>query len=77
MEKGTGYSALQYSGLEDPMDCLARGVAKSRTQLSDFPSLCAEVVRGNKTALVATVVELSLSRNVLYKQIHCVGECHE
>ena len=64
LEKGTGYP-LQYSGLEESMDCIARGVAKSPTRLSDFPSLCAEVVRGNKTALVATVVELSLSRNVL------------
>ena len=62
--EGNSYP-LQYSGLEDSMDCIACGVAKSPTRLSDFPSLCAEVVRGNKTALVATVVELSLSRNVL------------
>ena len=27
---------LQYSGLEDSMDCIAHGVAKSQTQLSDF-----------------------------------------
>ena len=27
---------LQYSGLENSMDCIVHGVAKSRTQLSDF-----------------------------------------
>ena len=34
--EGSGY-ALQYSGLENSMGCLVRAVAKSRTQLSDFP----------------------------------------
>ena len=33
--EGKGYS-LQYSGLENSMDCLVHGVAKSRTQLSNF-----------------------------------------
>ena len=33
--EGKGYP-LQYSGLEDSMDCIAHGVAKSWTQLSDF-----------------------------------------
>ena len=28
---------LQYSGLENSMDCIVQGVAKSWTQLSDFP----------------------------------------
>ena len=27
---------LQYSGLENSMDCIVHGVAKSRTQMSDF-----------------------------------------
>ena len=27
---------LRYSGLENSMDCIVRGVAKSRTRLSDF-----------------------------------------
>ena len=30
---------LQYSGLENSMDCIVHGVAKSQTQLSDFYSL--------------------------------------
>ena len=33
--EGKGYS-LQYSGLENSMDCIVHGVTKSRTQLSDF-----------------------------------------
>ena len=33
--EGKGYS-LQYSGLENFMDCIVRGVAKSRTRLSDL-----------------------------------------
>ena len=27
---------LQYSGLENSMDCIVHGVTKSRTQLNDF-----------------------------------------
>ena len=33
--EGKGYP-LQYSGLENTMDCIVHGVAKSRTQLNDF-----------------------------------------
>ena len=33
--EGKGYS-LQYSGLENSMDCIVHGVAKSRTRLSNF-----------------------------------------
>ena len=33
--KGKGYP-LQYSGLENPLECIVHGVAKSWTQLSDF-----------------------------------------
>ena len=32
---GKGY-LLQYSGLENSMDCIVHGVTNSRTQLSDF-----------------------------------------
>ena len=37
LEKGKA-TALQYYGLEDSMDCIVHGVAKSRTRLSDFCS---------------------------------------
>ena len=33
--KGKGYP-LQYSGLENSMDCTVHGVSRSRTRLSDF-----------------------------------------
>ena len=33
--EGKGYP-LQYSGLENSMECIDHGVARSRTQLSDF-----------------------------------------
>ena len=33
--EGKGF-LLQYSGLEDSMDCIVHGVTKSQTQLSDF-----------------------------------------
>ena len=33
--EGKGYP-LQHSGLENPMDCIVHGVAKSQTGLSNF-----------------------------------------
>ena len=33
--EGNGYP-LQYSGLENSLDCIVHGVAKSQTRLSDF-----------------------------------------
>ena len=33
--EGKGYH-LQYSGLENPMDCIVHRVAKSQTQLNNF-----------------------------------------
>ena len=33
--EGKGYP-LQYSGMENSMDCIVHGVTKSQTQLSDF-----------------------------------------
>ena len=33
--EGNGYP-LQYSGLENSMDCIVHGVAESQTQLRDF-----------------------------------------
>ena len=37
--EGNGYP-LQYSGLENPMDCIVHGVAKSWTRQSDFHFHC-------------------------------------
>ena len=38
LKKGNG-NPLQYSGLENSMDCIGHGVAKSETRLSDFHSV--------------------------------------
>ena len=38
-EKNTGYP-LQYSGLENSVDCIAHGVTKSQTRLSDSHFHC-------------------------------------
>ena len=34
--EGKGYP-LQYSGLENSLDCIVHEIAKSQTQLSEFP----------------------------------------
>ena len=36
LEKGKATYPLQYSGLENSMDCIVHGVAKSRTRVSNF-----------------------------------------
>ena len=41
--EGKGYP-LQYSGLEDSMDCIVHGVAKSWTRLSNFHFFIREVL---------------------------------
>ena len=40
--EGNGYP-LQYSGLENSMDCIVYGVTKSQTQLNDFHFLASEM----------------------------------
>ena len=37
MEKGKAKLSSILSGLENSMDCIVHGVAKSQTRLSDFP----------------------------------------
>ena len=41
-EEGKGYP-LQYSGLENSMDCTVHGLAKNQTRLSNFTSLLAQL----------------------------------
>ena len=41
--EGKGYP-LQYSGLENSMDCIVHGFAKSRTRLSNFQVLLTSLV---------------------------------
>ena len=42
-EKGKA-NPVQYSGLENPMECIVHGVAKSQTRLSDFHMIVINVV---------------------------------
>ena len=43
--EGKGYP-LQYSGLENSMDCIVHGVTKSQTRLSDFYFTCSPKTAG-------------------------------
>ena len=57
--EGKGY-LLQYSGLDNCMDCIVHGVVKSQTQLSNFHSLefgGGEVTCQADSILVQTKVE--------------------
>ena len=44
--EGKGYP-LQYSGLENSMDCIVHGVAKSWTRLSDFHFTSLNILSSN------------------------------
>ena len=50
LEKGK-VIPLQYSGLENSMDCIVHGVTKTWTQLSDFHSLNSKNLKGKKGKL--------------------------
>ena len=59
--EGKGYP-LQYSDLENSMDCIDHGVAKSRTRLSNFPhsqrnSKCQYVNGGRKDLFFKDTIE--------------------
>ena len=44
LEKRTYTQSSKYSGLENSIDCIDHGVAKSQTRLSDFHFHCASQV---------------------------------
>ena len=54
--EGKGYT-LQYSGLENSMDCIVRGVTKSQTGLSDFHCKCYDLSQV-EVFLVAQMVKI-------------------
>ena len=67
--EGKGYP-LQYSGLENSMDCIVYGVAKSRTQQRDFhfqASLIAQLVK-NLPAMQETPVLFLAQEDPLEKR---------
>ena len=59
--EGKGYP-LQYSGLENSMDCIVHGVAKSWTRLSDFTFTLATKVYLVK-AMIFPVVKYGMVSN--------------
>ena len=62
--EGNSYP-LQYSGLENSMDCIVHGVAKSQTQLSDFHSLFFNPIHEGSTFMT-----LSPSKDLLLMPSH-------
>ena len=52
LEKGKGYP-LQYSGLENSMDCMVHGIAKSQTLLRDFQNVCYSSTGGSEVKVSA------------------------
>ena len=79
--EGKGYP-LQYSGLENSIDCIVHGVAKSRTQLSDFclsticNQLCLLIGEGNDplTPLQYSCLENSMVGGAWRAAVHGVAK---
>ena len=72
--EGNGYP-LQYSGLENSMDCIVHGVAKSQTWLNDFFFHLHPVVPGQfvrETVLIPLNCFCSFARNQL---VVCMWVC--
>ena len=55
--EGKGYP-LQYSGLENPKDCIVHGVTKSRTWLSDFHFTSQENISRNLSTIFSSFQRL-------------------
>ena len=52
--EGEGYP-LQYSGLENSMDCIVHGVTKSLTRLSDFHfTICSKFNKGLRILVISS-----------------------
>ena len=62
--EGKGYP-LQYSGLENSMDCLGHGVEKVPTRLSTFTFTFKAFITGSSTEEVAATIMLTLCSLVL------------
>ena len=58
MEKGKANYPLQHSGLEDSMDCIVHGVAKSLIRLNDFHFLSTKIEKSQSTPSVTLKDEI-------------------
>ena len=75
--EGSGYP-LQYSGLENSMDCIVQGVANSQTRLSDFSlltqCLIKEPVTQDLWLIHSTLIkDVQVVRHALRLMIHIVN----
>ena len=70
-------SPLQYSGLENPMDCIVQGVTKSRTRPSDFDlALCQTRMKGCRPVGVGSGLQrLEAVRRALISWSWHLGQC--
>ena len=68
--EGKGYP-LQHSGLENSMDCIFHGVAKSRTRLSNFHFLFHLYMTVLILGCHTSVLQIDSSWNILTKPQRC------
>ena len=66
-EEGNGYP-LQYSGLENSMDCIVHGVKKSQTRLSNFH------IKGYSDGRPQTNIIHAEKRSLKFKKIFRIFE---
>ena len=69
LREGKGYP-LHYSSLENSMDCIVHGVAKSQTRLSDFNFTSQRPNEGNGNPLDYSSLKNSVDRGAWQATVH-------
>ena len=72
--EGKGYP-LQYTGLENCMDCIVHGVAKSCTRLSDFHSLTHEILVSREEEKRILAEQATYSKSQRWERAERWGVC--
>ena len=70
--EGIGYP-LQYSGLENSMDCIFHGVAENQTWLSDFHCHCTRQYFGTDDTAVSLLTEFLPTHSSSLVRVNCKG----